>query len=195
MDERILRLREEAKSVGEPVLRDESFSLLLKEVKKRRPKKILEVGTNVGLTGAAMLCELPDAHLTGIEIDSDKIARAKANYALFGVADRAKIFCGDASEIIPVLTGEYDFVFLDGPKGHYYDYLFDLLSVLKVGGVLCADNVLYRGFLSGKVKVPHRHATILHSLQKFMDEITSNAGLSTVVYDIEDGISVTEKLR
>ena len=116
----IIRLREDAKQAGEPVLRDKSFELLLKTVKEERPKKILEIGVNLGLSGIAMLLSEPNASLTGIEIDEEKIALAKNNYIRFGVEKRAKIFQGDASEIIPVLTGEYDFIFLDGPKGHYY---------------------------------------------------------------------------
>ncbi len=192
--ERIRALREEAKANGNPVLREQSFELLLSVVKKAKPKRILEVGVNVGLSGIAMLLVSPNSYLTGIEIDDDCILKAEKNYRDFGVADRAKIFKGDASEIIPVLTGEYDFIFLDGPKGHYYEYLPHLLSVLNKGGILFADNVLYRGYVEGKVKTPHRHATIKHSMEKFLDKISNDKTLKTQVYFIEDGVSVTEKL-
>ena len=191
----IIRLREEAKKVGEPILRDKSFELLLKTVKERKPKKILEIGVNLGLSGIAMLLTCESASLTGIEIDEEKIALAKENYRVFGVDGRAKIFQGDASEIIPVLTGEYDFIFLDGPKGHYYEYLPNLLSVLTKGGVLFADNVLFRGYVDGRVKTPHRFNTTKHSMEKFLSAVTNSPELSTQIFDIEDGISITEKLK
>ena len=192
--ERIYKRREIAKLNNEPILRDKSFELLLQTVKDKTPVKILEIGVNLGLSGIAMLLTSTDATLSGIEIDEEKIALAKANYIEFNVENRAKIFQGDASEIIPVLTGEYDFIFLDGPKGHYFEYLPNLLAVLKKGGILFADNVLFRGFVNGKVKTPHRYNTTKNSMEKFLNAITNCKNLKTVVYDIEDGVSITEKL-
>ena len=191
----IVKMRKDAALRGEPVLREASFALLLKTISERKPKKILEIGTNEGLSSSAMLLISPEAKLSGIEIDEKKIATARSNYKKFGVCDRAKIFCGDACDIIPALSGMYDFIFLDGPKGHYYRYLPDLLRVLSVGGVLFADNVLFRGYVEGTVKTPHRFATTKHSMENFIGEITTRGDLKTVIYKLEDGVSITEKLR
>lgn len=192
---KIIKLRKDAALRGEPVLREASFALLLETIEKYNPKKILEIGTNEGLSSSAMLVVAENARLTGIEIDEDKVDIAKNNYRIFGVSGRAKIFCGDACDIIPALSGEYDFIFLDGPKGHYYRFLPDLLRVLSIGGVLFADNVLFRGYVDGTVKMPHRFATTKHSMENFIKEITARNDLSTVIYKIEDGVSVTEKLK
>ncbi len=192
--ERIYRLREEAKKNGNPVLRDRSFEILLEKIKEKKPKTILEIGTNVGLSGVAMLLASKEAKLTGIEIDEEKVKEAKDNYALFGVEGRAKIFIGDAGEIVKNLTGKYDFIFLDGPKGHYYEYAPDLINSLSRGGILFADNVLFRGYVSGKVKTPHRFNTTRNSMQNFLSLVTGNENLKTEILDIEDGISITEKL-
>lgn len=194
MSDLLYELREKAKAEGNPVLRDKSFELLKETVTKRKPQKILEIGVNVGLSGIAMLLCSENASLTGIEIDETAKEKAQENYKLFGVEKRAKTFLGDASEIIPLLTGEYDFIFLDGPKGHYAEYLPHLLKILKKGGVLFADNVLFRGYVSGAVKTPHRYMTTKHSMERFIAEITANSGLKTQIYDIEDGVSVTIKL-
>ena len=194
MSDLLYELREKAKAEGNPVLRDKSFELLKETVTKRKPQKILEIGVNVGLSGIAMLLCSENASLTGIEIDETAKEKAQENYKLFGVEKRAKIFLGDASEIIPLLTGEYDFIFLDGPKGHYAEYLPHLLKILKKGGVLFADNVLFRGYVSGAVKTPQRYMTTKHSMERFIAEITANSGLKTQIYDIEDGVSVTIKL-
>lgn len=191
----IIKLRKDAALRGEPVLREASFALLLETIEKYNPKRILEIGTNEGLSSSAMLVVAENARLTGVEIDEDKVDIAKSNYRILGVSGRAKIFCGDACDIIPALSGEYDFIFLDGPKGHYYRFLPDLLRVLSVGGVLFADNVLFRGYVYGTVKMPHRFATTKHSMENFIKEITARNDLSTVIYKIEDGVSVTEKLK
>lgn len=194
MDDRLKLLRENAKSRGEPILRDKSFELLIKTVESRNPRTILEIGVNEGLSGVAMLLKADSARLTGIEIDEEKVAAARENYRLFGVETRTKIFLGDASEIIPLLSSKYDFIFLDGPKGHYAEYTDNLIAALNRGGTLFADNVLYRGYVGKDKKVPHRHATIKHSMENFLDKITTDKRLKTTVYDIEDGVSITEKL-
>ena len=194
MDERLKLLRENAKSRGEPILRDKSFELLIKTVEEKSPKTILEIGTNEGLSGLAMLLAANSACLTGIEIDEEKADKARENYRIFGVESRAKIFLGDASEIVPMLSAKYDFIFLDGPKGHYAEYADNLIAALNAGGTLFADNVLYRGYVGKDKKVPHRHATIKHSMENFLDKITSDKRLKTAVYDMEDGVSITEKL-
>ena len=167
----------------------------MQTVKERKPKSILEIGVNLGLSSIGMLLENPCATLSGIEIDENKIILAKKNYQDFGVDNRAKIFLGDASEIIPVLTGTYDLIFLDGPKGHYYEYLPNLLECLNAGGILFADNVLFRGYVDGKVKTPHRFNTTKNSMERFLHAITTDSNLKTTLYDIEDGVSVTEKLK
>ena len=193
--EKISELRRDASLRGEPVLREASFALLMETIKNKLPNRILEIGTNEGLSGVAMLLVSENSKLTGIEIDEDKVCKAKENYVSFGVADRAKIFCGDAGDIIPALSGMYDFIFLDGPKGHYYEYLTDLLRVLNKGGVLFADNVLFRGYVEGTVKMPHRFATAKHSMENFLHAVSNDDNLKTVLYKIEDGVSITEKCK
>ena len=136
MDELLREMRNGARARGEPVLRDKSFELLVKTVAEKSPESILEIGVNEGLSGIAMLLTAKRAHLTGIEIDEEKANKARENYRTFGLEKRAKIFLGDSSEIIPLLTGKYDFIFLDGPKGHYGEYCENLIAALNVGGVL-----------------------------------------------------------
>ena len=194
MLEEIIRRREEAKLQGEPILRDKSFELLLSVIEKRQPKSILEIGVNLGLSGIAMLLKLKKASLSGIEIDEEKAKLAKENYKFFGVEERAKIFLGDAGEIIPILSGKYDFIFLDGPKGHYYEFVQNLIPLLNKGGVLFADNVLFRGYVDGRVKTPRRFNTTKHSMENFLEYITTKDNLKTEIHDLEDGVNITEKL-
>ena len=58
-----------------------------------------------------------------------------------------------------------------------------------------ADNVLFRGYVGGKVKTPHRYVTTKNSMEKFLDGIMNNENLKTQLYDLEDGVSITEKIK
>ena len=195
MFSKLYELREKAKRIGEPILREESFELLMKTVRERKPKKILEVGVNLGLSSIGMLLTNLDATLSGIEINEDKAREATKNFKDFGVDKRAKIFLGDAMEIVPILSGSYDLIFLDGPKGHYYEFLPHLLSQLNKGGILFADNVLFRGYVDGKVKTPHRFNTTKNSMERFLKAVCEDENLRTEIIDLEDGISITEKIK
>ena len=195
MKEKFLQKREDAKLNGEPILRDKSLELLVKIATENNCTRILEVGTNVGLSGVALLLSNPSARLTGIEINEEKAEIAKNNYKCFGVDNRAQMFCGDATEIIPLLSGEYDLIFLDGPKGHYAEYLPNLLSNLSVGGIIFADNVLFRGYVNGKVKTPHKFNTINNSMKRYLTAVSTDERLKTEIIDLEDGVSITKRIK
>jgi caffeoyl-CoA O-methyltransferase len=194
-DERLISLREKSKQRDIPIIRDKSFNLLLTVVSMLNPKSILEIGTANGCSGIGMLLEAPSARLTGIEINEDIVLEAKQNLKDFGLSERARFFVGDANEIIPQLTGKYDFIFLDGPKGHYKQYLPWLLPLLNAGGVLFADNVLFRGLVDGSQKGSKRNNTIIYSMRAFLEEVSKDKNLKTTVLDIEDGVSISLKIK
>lgn len=196
IDERIFALREEAKANKIPVLRDRSFDLLLALVASKAPKRILEIGTAWGLSGVSMLLSSPSSSLVGIELSDECIKKTKSAYVDFGVSDRANLFTGDAGEIIPMLSGKFDFIFLDGPKGHYYEYLPNLLSLLNKGGVIFADNINFKGYiLDENAPKNHKYHTIINSLKNYMKAVTTDKNLLTSVVDIEDGVAITVKLN
>ena len=133
IDERIINCRKEALSRGIPVADDETLQFLLLTLKMSKPQRILEIGTAVGLSAVAMLSACPSARLTTIELEEERYLEAKKNFSDFGVSDRVNAYLGDAAEILTMMDGEYDFVFLDGPKAQYEKYLFDLKRLMKNG--------------------------------------------------------------
>ena len=143
--EELEQLRERARARGIPVARPQTFRLLLDTVRSLNPERILEIGTAVGCSAAGMLLAAPRARLTGIELQEDCCREARENLAALGCAERALIHNGDASEIIPVLSGTYDFIFLDGPKGHYFEYLpFFKTAFAERGRSVCGQRLFFR---------------------------------------------------
>lgn len=183
-----------AKDNGIPVLRPQSFDLLTTLVAGFKPQRILEIGTAWGHSGIAMLKASPSSHLTGLELDDDCISKTRANYKKYGVEKRATLFAGDAGEIITVLDGKFDFIFLDGPKGHYARYLPYLLQLLNKGGVIFADNINFMGFVLSGQKPPQKHNTIVNSMKEYLHAVTTDKTLHTSVLDLEDGVAITVKL-
>ena len=197
MENLIKKMREDALSNGQPILREQSFKVLEDLIKKYQPKKILEVGINVGCSSGAMLLLSKDAILHGIELNEDLIEKAKENYKKLGVYDRVKIFPGDAGKVIPTLKeqGErYDFVFIDGPKSHYLEYFLILKDMIESGGVILCDNVLFRGMILTNEEPPKKYRTIVRNLRAFIEELKNNSDFKTEIVDIEDGLTISVKV-
>ncbi|MCQ2400279.1 MAG: O-methyltransferase [Clostridia bacterium] len=189
--------RERAKQDNIAVLRDKSFDLLMTIVSSKRPQKILEIGTAYGLSGIGMLLSSPSSRLTAIEIDENCISVSRENYKKFGVEKRVNFYPGDACEIIPVLGEKFDLIFLDGPKGQYFSFLPYLISLLEVGGMIFADDVSFHGYVSGENEPnkKRKHDTIIRSLTAYVDSVTNDERLQSVVLDIEDGVAITVKIK
>lgn len=82
------------------------------------------------------LLRCPAAHVTTIELEEERYLEAKQNFERFGISSRVTCYLGDAGEILSMMDGRFDFVFLDGPKAQYEKYLFDLKRLMPTGGVL-----------------------------------------------------------
>ena len=179
-----------------PVMLDDTKELLYATVKQKQPSRILEIGTAIGYSGIVMLSASDKATLNTIELDEHTASLARANFKEFGLDNRVNVFVGDARDIVPQLTGSYDFIFLDGPKGQYETFFPYLTDLLQVGGTLVCDNVLYKGLVE---HIPdnkrHKHITVARNMRAFLDDVTSNERYSTTLYRVGDGVTVSTKLK
>lgn len=193
LDEKLRSLRDEYRNKGVPTLLTESLNELILFVKIKKPKRILELGTATGCSGIAMLLASPCSTLTTIEKSDKSAEEAKTNFENFGVYERVTQFVGDALEKINDVTSEYDFVFLDCNKSKYKDLFPVIKSKMSDGAILFADNVLYRGYITGEVKAPHRQNTIKNNMREFLRLISTDSDFITTVSDVGDGVSVSYK--
>ena len=191
IDERIATRRAEALSRGIPVADDETLNFLLLTLRMAKPKRILEIGTAVGLSAVSMLYECPSARLTTIELEEERYLEAKKNFADFGVSDRINAHLGDAGEILAMMDGEFDFVFLDGPKAQYEKYLFDLKRLMKQGAILFADDVLLYGWVSGEEPTPQKRHSIVDKIRSYLEVVTADKDFITSVLNVGDGVALS----
>ena len=191
IDERISTRRAEALSRGIPVADDETLNFLLLTLRMTKPLRILEIGTAVGLSAVSMLYECPSARLTTIELEEERYVEAKKNFADFGVSDRINAHLGDAGEILAMMDGEFDFVFLDGPKAQYEKYLFDLKRLMKQGAILFADDVLLYGWVSGEEPTPQKRHSIVDKIRSYLEVVTADKDFITSVLNVGDGVALS----
>ena len=191
IDEEITARRRDALSRGIPVADDETLQFLLVTLAMSNPKRILEIGTAVGLSSVAMLLACPEAKLTTMELEEERYVEAKANFAHFGVTDRVTTYLGDAGEILAMMDGEFDFVFLDGPKAQYEKYLFDLKRLMKKGAILFADDVLLYGWVSGEEPTPQKRRSIVDKIRSYLQTVTADKDFITSVLNVGDGVALS----
>ncbi len=191
IDEKLQEKRRLALDNGVPVADDETLQFLLVTLAMTKPKRILEIGSAVGLSGVAMLQACPTATLTTMELDEERYWEAKKNFAAFGVEERVHAILGDAGEILAMIDGEYDFVFLDGPKAQYEKYLFDLKRLMKKGATLFADDVLLFGWVSGEEETPQKRRSIVEKIRSYLSVITADTDFTTSVINVGDGVALS----
>ena len=191
IDEKLAAERAAALSRGIPVADDETLQFLLVTLAQVKPLKILEIGTAVGLSGVAMLQALPNARLTTMELEEERYQEAKCNFEKFGVASRVNAILGDAGEILSMMDGEFDFVFLDGPKAQYERYLFDLKRLMKKGATLFSDDVLLFGWVSGEEETPQKRRSIVEKIRSYLDVLTNDKQFITSVLNVGDGVALS----
>jgi len=124
-----------------PIVGPEKGKILAEEIRKAQPKRVLEVGTLIGYSAILMGKELDEnAQIITIEIHAEEAQTAEENIRKAEIPPKIEVITGDAIQVIPKLTGSFDFVFIDAEKTEYYDYLRLAEDKLHKGTVIVADN-------------------------------------------------------
>ena len=189
------QIEKEAIAAYVPIIRKEMQSFLKLLLAMQKPMRILEVGTAVGFSAILMAQYAPaDCKIVTIENYEKRIPVAKENFKRAGKDEQITLLEGDAMQILPTLSGEFDMIFMDAAKGQYINFMPDILRLLKSGGVLVSDNVLQDGdIIESHYVVERRNRTIYKRMREYMYELTHNEGLVTAVLTVGDRITVSAK--
>lgn len=193
----LTEIRKKAVNNEIPIIKNEVKQLLEVILTMHKPNKILEIGTAVGYSAILMSEYLEEnGSILTIERSPDMIAKAKDNINFAKKESVITIIEGDAEEILPSLTGEYDFILMDAAKGQYITFLPDCLKLLKIGGILLSDNILQDGYIAkSKWSVPRRQRTIHQRMRQYIWELNHNPNLKTAVLPIADGVTLSYRVK
>ena len=153
-------------------------------------KSILELGMFTGYSALMMAEALPDnGHLITCEIDPKAEAIARRYFAESPDGDRITIRMGPALDTIKTLADPLDLVFIDADKANYSNYYEACLPLLKSGGLVVADNVLW----SGKVLNPQDADD--HAIVAFNDLVQNDRRVENVCLTVRDGMMLAWKRK
>ena len=179
----------EAETYNIPIIRKSERQLLFKTVYENKPKRILEIGTAIGFSALLMATANDDAIIDTVEKDTKRFERAKKAIEDANMTERINCISGDADKVISELSGNYDFVYLDGPKGQYLNHLKKIEKILSEKAVIVADNVLFKGLVKSGEYPPHRYRTIVVRLREYLEYV--NREYSTIIYEEGDGMAIS----
>ena len=129
-----------------------------------------------------------------IENYQPRIDQAKENIKLAGAEKKITLLEGDANEILPTLSDQYDLVFMDAAKGQYGSFFQKVVPLLAPEGVLLCDNVLQDGdVLESRFAVTRRNRTIHARMREYLYELKHDERLDTAILNIGDGMSLSVK--
>jgi caffeoyl-CoA O-methyltransferase len=150
-------------------------------------RRILEIGTFSGYSALAMAEALPaDGHIDTLELSRENVAKATEHIAGAGESGRITIHEGLALDSLARLEGPYDMAFIDADKSAYPAYYDAVLSLMRPGGLIVADNVLRRGrVLDGDSRDPS-----VAGMREFNDRVVSDARVEAVMLTVRDGVTL-----
>ncbi len=179
-----------AKAHSVPISQPESIRFLEVLIKLANAKSILEVGSAIGYS-AIRMSNASGARVITIELSEEMADLAEENIKRAGLTDKITLIRGDAKEILPKLSGEFDLIFVDAAKGQYNEFFEHSKRLLKVGGAMVSDNVLYKGMTATDELLIHRKITLVRRLRSYLEMLKENTDFTTALLPIGDGVALS----
>lgn len=181
------RMEKYAEENGHPIADPEVAQLMRALVRTKKPRRALEVGTNIGYSVIVIGRECDeDAVIETIELDHNTLSDARRFVAEASLPCRVVFHEGAALDVLPRLTGPFDFVFIDCVKTEYEDYLDALLPKLSRGALLVYDNLLWKGQVAAG-----EHDRNTDALRAFNQRIATDERLLTTILPVGDGTGIS----
>lgn len=159
-------------------------------VELTKSKKILEIGTFTGYSALCMALGLPEnGQLTTIDKDTELEEIIHKYIKLAKLEHKIISLFGDAKNIIPTLDNDFDFVFIDADKQGYSSYFDLVFPKIKIGGIILADNTLWKG----KVIEPFPNKDT-QALIDFNIKINEDNRVENIIIPIRDGLHLIRKI-
>ena len=153
--------------------------------------RVLEIGTFTGYSTICLAYGLAKGgHIDALEINDELENIIREGWARAGVSEKITLHIGDAKETLKSLEGPYDLVFMDANKREYCDYYELVMPLLRKGGIILADDILWDGKLFEN-PVPRDAQT--QGIARFNDMVAEDKRVEVVILPLRDGLSIIRK--
>jgi caffeoyl-CoA O-methyltransferase len=191
-DEKLNKFREYCEERNLPIIHKEVGQFIKLVIKLLNAKNIIEIDTNVGYSAIFMSKAMNDEGRVVTFERSEKFYReALKNIMDFGLEDKIRVCFGDAVDKLDEIEGCFDLAFIDAAKSYYRVFFDKCLKMMKPGGIILSDNVLYQGMIATDDLVVRRKKTLVRNLRDYLKYISHDERFVTSVLPLGDGLAVT----
>ncbi len=179
-----------------PIVEPETARFLSVMCRAAKPEKILEVGCAIGYSAILMAKATDDkCKIATLECNEEMVHIARENIKNAGYSEKISVIEADAKDYLSYIDDDevFDIIFLDGPKAHYIYMLDECVRLLKKGGMIISDNVLYKGMTADDNHVVRRKITIVKRLRRYIDMLMEHPELETSLLPLGDGVTISVK--
>jgi caffeoyl-CoA O-methyltransferase len=155
-------------------------------------RRVLEIGTAIGYGALCLARGAPESRVVSVDTDPERLAAARGYLERAGAADRVELVEGPALEVLPRLQGPFDLVYVDAVKKEYRRYLDLTLPLLRVGGAIAFDNLLWKGRVA---EPPDEDDPDADALRAFNGYLMMHPQLQSVVLPFGDGLGLATKVK
>jgi caffeoyl-CoA O-methyltransferase len=158
-------------------------------------KRTIEVGTFTGYSSLAVALALPpDGRVIACDVSEEFTSVARRYWAKAGVADKIELRLAPANQTLDSLlaageAGRFDFAFIDADKENYVGYYERCLKLLRDGGLIAVDNVLW----SGEVANPAIEDKDTRAIRALNDQLKTDQRITLSMVPIGDGLTLARK--
>ncbi len=157
-------------------------------------KKTLEVGVFTGYSSLSVALALPaDGKLVACDVSDEYTSIARRYWQAAGVSDKIDLHIAPALETLDRLLKDqaetFDFAFIDADKGNYENYYDRAFQLIRPGGLIAIDNVLW----SGRVADPNDHDKITQTIRAFNQKLAQDDRVVLSLLPIADGLTLALK--
>ena len=159
-------------------------------------KNALEVGTFTGYSALCVAEALPDdGKLIACDVSEEWTTMAREYWERGGVAQKIDLRLRPAVETLDALIeegreGSFDFAFIDADKPNYDNYYERCLQLIRVGGIVAVDNVLWSGRVANKLMIDES----TRAIRALNEKIQNDKRVSNIMLPIGDGLTLATKL-
>jgi caffeoyl-CoA O-methyltransferase len=156
-----------------------------------KARTVLEFGTFTGYSALMMASALPPkGKLFTLDLDPVAVAIARKYFDLVPYGKKIKVIMGDARKTVDQIKGPIDLAFIDADKEAYDIYYEATLKILRPGGIIAFDNMLWYG----KVLDPPKDDRDAQAIVAMNEKIRNDKRVENVLLTVRDGIMLVRKL-
>ena len=176
-----------------PIIEKESIKFIMRFIKEKNIKNILEIGSAIGYSTILMASVGEEVTVTTIERDESRYMECLKNVKKCGFEKKINVVFQDALDVN--LTGvKYDMIFIDAAKGQYIKFFEKFKYFLKDGGYIITDNLKFHGHVGKSQEIESKNLRgLVEKIENYITFLENNEEFETNFYDVGDGLSVSVK--